>query len=280
MKKVFGGGSWTRSQPKASAADPDGTKADAAASSKHGHSSKDPDAPKETKHEGPKITATCRRRTPNPATRRRGLQTARATQARASLPTAAATRATAFDIPASDRCADRAMARARAPERKRAARARVSRRAAGQPRVPLLGSPFGSRAALPVRPPGDRPIPHGARARGGADAEKAARAARTWRGGSATRRKSARDTSPFRRARAQVKRYNVMGVRFDVDAQYSLLDVVGQGAYGVVCAALDEDSGETVAYRTCGGRTCHQQSEHFVIAERTGSPEVNPFSLF
>ena len=57
MKKVFGGGSWTRSQPKASAADPDGTKADAAASSKHGHSSKDPDAPKETKHEGPKITA-------------------------------------------------------------------------------------------------------------------------------------------------------------------------------------------------------------------------------
>ena len=68
----------------------------------------------------------------------------------------------------------------------------------------------------------------------------------------------------FRRARAQVKRYNVMGVRFDVDAQYSLLDVVGQGAYGVVCAALDEDSGETVAIKKITNAF-----EHELYAKRT-----------
>ena len=28
-----------------------------------------------------------------------------------------------------------------------------------------------------------------------------------------------------------------MGIRFDVDVRYDVLDVVGQGAYGVVCAS-------------------------------------------
>ena len=28
----------------------------------------------------------------------------------------------------------------------------------------------------------------------------------------------------------ELKRYNVMGVRFDVDVRYNVLDVVGQGA--------------------------------------------------
>ena len=55
-----------------------------------------------------------------------------------------------------------------------------------------------------------------------------------------------------------------MGVRFDVDAQYSLLDVVGQGAYGVVCAALDEDSGETVAIKKITNAF-----EHELYAKRT-----------
>jgi serine/threonine protein kinase len=29
-------------------------------------------------------------------------------------------------------------------------------------------------------------------------------------------------------------------MHFDVDQRYSLIDVVGRGAYGVVCAARDE----------------------------------------
>ena len=62
----------------------------------------------------------------------------------------------------------------------------------------------------------------------------------------------------------QVKRYNAMGVRFDVDVQYSLLDVVGQGAYGVVCAALDEASGETVAIKKITNAF-----EHELYAKRT-----------
>ena len=35
-----------------------------------------------------------------------------------------------------------------------------------------------------------------------------------------------------------------MGIRFDVDVRYDVLDVVGQGAYGVVCAAHDAVAGE------------------------------------
>jgi len=65
----------------------------------------------------------------------------------------------------------------------------------------------------------------------------------------------------------ELKRYNVMGVRFDVDARYNVLDVVGQGAYGVVCAAHDEEKDESVAikkifnpfeYVTCAKRTLRE----------------------
>jgi mitogen-activated protein kinase 1/3/mitogen-activated protein kinase 6 len=33
-------------------------------------------------------------------------------------------------------------------------------------------------------------------------------------------------------------------MHFDVDQRYSLIDVVGRGAYGVVCAARDDANGE------------------------------------
>ena len=65
----------------------------------------------------------------------------------------------------------------------------------------------------------------------------------------------------------ELKRYNVMGVRFDVDVRYNVLDVVGQGAYGVVCAAHDEDRDESVAIKkifnpfeqtTCAKRTLRE----------------------
>mmetsp|Transcript_11782 Transcript_11782/g.37504 ORF Transcript_11782/g.37504 Transcript_11782/m.37504 type:complete len:450 (-) Transcript_11782:328-1677(-) len=62
----------------------------------------------------------------------------------------------------------------------------------------------------------------------------------------------------------ELKRYNVMGVRFDVDVRYNVLDVVGQGAYGVVCAAHDEDRDESVAIKKI-----FNPFEHVTCAKRT-----------
>ena len=62
----------------------------------------------------------------------------------------------------------------------------------------------------------------------------------------------------------ELKRYNVMGVRFDVDVRYNVLDVVGQGAYGVVCAAHDEVAGEAVAIKKISNAF-----EHATYTKRT-----------
>lgn len=62
----------------------------------------------------------------------------------------------------------------------------------------------------------------------------------------------------------ELKRYNVMGVRFDVDVRYNVLDVVGQGAYGVVCAAHDEDKDESVAIKKI-----FHPFEYVTLAKRT-----------
>ncbi|KAJ1459111.1 kinase-like domain-containing protein [Pelagophyceae sp. CCMP2097] len=62
----------------------------------------------------------------------------------------------------------------------------------------------------------------------------------------------------------ELKRYNVMGVRFDVDVRYSVLDVVGQGAYGVVCAAHDELTGQAVAIKKISNAF-----EHVTYTKRT-----------
>jgi len=54
-------------------------------------------------------------------------------------------------------------------------------------------------------------------------------------------------------------------MHFDVDQRYSLIDVVGRGAYGVVCAARDElagDGGELVAIKKVrGADACHAERE-------------------
>jgi len=62
----------------------------------------------------------------------------------------------------------------------------------------------------------------------------------------------------------ELKRYNVMGVRFDVDVRYNVLDVVCQGAYGVVCAAHDEVAGEAVAIKKISNAF-----EHATYTKRT-----------
>ena len=62
----------------------------------------------------------------------------------------------------------------------------------------------------------------------------------------------------------ELKRYNVMGIRFDVDVRYDVLDVVGQGAYGVVCAAHDAVAGEAVAIKKISNAF-----EHATYTKRT-----------
>ena len=171
MKKVFGGGSWTtRSQPKAPAADPDGLRAassDVAASSKHGRSAKD-DAPSEAKP-GNGIT-------PYVSDGKSGDETPRASDETGD-PGASVSSDGGGD---GDRFRYTCVRQVRRPGGDFGARAR-ERDPTFVSRAQSLGSlsgPLRSSAVSPVRPPGDRPIPHGARARGGADAEKAARGAR------------------------------------------------------------------------------------------------------
>lgn len=52
-------------------------------------------------------------------------------------------------------------------------------------------------------------------------------------------------------------------MHFDVDQRYSLIDVVGRGAYGVVCAARDDASsgGELVAIKKINNAFEHAVTE-------------------
>lgn len=43
--------------------------------------------------------------------------------------------------------------------------------------------------------------------------------------------------------------YMVCGTRFDIDNKYTLVKPIGQGAYGVVCSARDNETGEVVAIK-------------------------------
>ena len=43
--------------------------------------------------------------------------------------------------------------------------------------------------------------------------------------------------------------FMVCGTRFDVDSRYTLMKPIGHGAYGVVCSALDNKTGEKVAIK-------------------------------
>jgi len=43
--------------------------------------------------------------------------------------------------------------------------------------------------------------------------------------------------------------YLVDGTKFEVSARYKILELIGQGSYGVVCAAEDDVTGERVAIK-------------------------------
>ena len=46
--------------------------------------------------------------------------------------------------------------------------------------------------------------------------------------------------------------YKVKGTTFEVDDRYEVKKKIGQGAYGLICAATDRANGETVAQSTKG----------------------------
>ena len=54
------------------------------------------------------------------------------------------------------------------------------------------------------------------------------------------------------------------GTRFDVDSRYTLIKPIGSGAYGVVCSALDNHTGEKVAIKKI-----NKAFEHLTDTKRT-----------
>jgi len=58
--------------------------------------------------------------------------------------------------------------------------------------------------------------------------------------------------------------YVVHGSKFEVPKRYTVLEPVGQGAYGVVCSAQDEEKKETVAVKKI-----ENAFEHLTFAKRT-----------
>lgn len=58
--------------------------------------------------------------------------------------------------------------------------------------------------------------------------------------------------------------YVVHGTKFEVPKKYTVLEPVGQGAYGIVCAAQDEESGEHVAVKKI-----ENAFEHITFTKRT-----------
>ena len=62
----------------------------------------------------------------------------------------------------------------------------------------------------------------------------------------------------------EINSYMVLGTRFDIDARYSILDSVGQGAYGIVCAARDDKEDTVVAIKKM-----EKIFEHATFTKRT-----------
>lgn len=55
----------------------------------------------------------------------------------------------------------------------------------------------------------------------------------------------------FKLGRREIKGWSVLGERFELDEKYKVVDYLGAGAYGVVCAARDEELGKVVAIKKC-----------------------------
>lgn len=62
----------------------------------------------------------------------------------------------------------------------------------------------------------------------------------------------------------KINSFMVSGARFDVDSRYTLIKPIGHGAYGVVCSALDNLTGEKVAIKKI-----NKAFEHLTDTKRT-----------
>ena len=64
--------------------------------------------------------------------------------------------------------------------------------------------------------------------------------------------------------RVKIIKHNNISVKFEVDSRYSPLESIGTGAYGVVCAAKDNRTGQRVAIKKIP-----KVFEVVVVAKRT-----------
>ena len=62
----------------------------------------------------------------------------------------------------------------------------------------------------------------------------------------------------------KISSFMVCGTRFDVDSRYTLIKPIGHGAYGVVCSATDNKTGEKVAIKKI-----NKAFEHLTDTKRT-----------
>jgi len=62
----------------------------------------------------------------------------------------------------------------------------------------------------------------------------------------------------------RINSFMVCGTRFDVDSAYTLVKPIGHGAYGVVCSAVDNATGEKVAIKKI-----NKAFEHLTDTKRT-----------
>jgi len=69
---------------------------------------------------------------------------------------------------------------------------------------------------------------------------------------------------PFNSLNLEMLSYSVHGAQFEAPKRYTVLEPVGQGAYGVVCSAQDEERHESVAVKKI-----ENAFEHLTFAKRT-----------
>ena len=68
----------------------------------------------------------------------------------------------------------------------------------------------------------------------------------------------------YKRQRVKIIKHHNISVRFEVDSRYSPLESIGTGAYGVVCAAKDNRTGQRVAIKKI-----HKAFEMLTVSKRT-----------
>lgn len=69
---------------------------------------------------------------------------------------------------------------------------------------------------------------------------------------------------PFRNTSSKIKVTKRMKVKFEIEEYYEIIDCVGQGAYGIVVAALDTRDNSNIAIKKI-----EKAFEHKIFTKRT-----------